>query len=99
MIKEIRDTYTETDLREVTFRYDPNNDNDAALLREIHNLIFDKQPKCENCNNYYLDGYFCGYRASRCKVHGNIEAFNNPHFDMDGSKCVDYERKKENIDE
>lgn len=93
MIKMKIDTVAENDLREVTFRYDPNNDNDAALLREIRNLISDKQPTCANCNHRYLTGDVCGYRAYICRKHGNIEAFNNPHHDMDGSKCADYERK------
>lgn len=95
MIKMTIDKFAKNNLREVTFRYDPNNDNDTALLREICNLISDKQPTCMNCNNHYLDGYFCGYRAHLCRKHGNIEAVNHPHHDMDGSKCADYERKME----
>lgn len=92
MIKMTRDV-PNTNGREITFSYDPNNDNDKELLRLIHQTISDNQPECFNCENYYLDGYFCGYRASMCRIHGCLEVVGNPHYDGDGSKCEDYQRK------
>lgn len=97
MIKMTIDTYVKAheSLRERTFRYDTNNDNDIQILRYIDQLL-NTQKLCQNCVNYKEDGYFCGYNSHSCEIHGNIEAFNHPHHDGDGSKCDDYERKKVN---
>lgn len=92
MIRMIQDVPTKH-LRERTFSYDPNNDNDKRLLGLIYQIISDNQPECFNCENYYLDGSFCGYQASMCRIYGCIEAYDNPHNDADGSKCKDYQRK------
>ena len=93
MIEITCDTYLEgyDSLREITFSYDSNNVDDRKLLADIINLL-GTQKRCNNCVNYRVEGYFCGYNASSCVIHGNIEAFNHPHRDGDGSKCDDYER-------
>ena len=92
MIREVRDCYTdEEDIREVTFKY--NTKTDKKLLNMMIKFLSDNQPTCFNCENYYTEGGFGGYQASCCKIHGCIEAFNNPHHDTDGSKCEDYKRK------
>lgn len=96
MVKEIIDKSVANNLREVTFRYDPNNKNDMAILNKISEVILTEQPLCSNCGNFFYEGYFCGYNACSCKIHGNIEAVWNPHYDGDGSKCDDYYRR-ENI--
>lgn len=87
MVKEIIDKSVANNLREVTFRYDPNNKNDMAILNKISEVILTEQPLCSNCGNFF---------ACSCKIHGNIEAVWNPHYDGDGSKCDDYYRR-ENI--
>ena len=96
MVKEIIDKFVANNLREVTFRYDPNNKNDMVILNKIREVILTEQPLCSNCGNNIYAGYFCGYNACMCKIHGNIEAVGNPHYDGDGSKCDDYYRR-ENI--
>lgn len=92
MIKTTQDVPVKH-LREITFSYDPYSNNDKRILSLIRQTISDNQPECFNCKNYYLDGYVCGYRASMCRIHGCIEVVGNPHYDADGSKCIDYERK------
>lgn len=92
MIEMVKDTFTDKeDVREVTFRY--NLKTDAELLKKMEAFLDDNQPTCFNCQNRYKEGVFCGYRADSCKIHGNIEAFDNPHHDCDGSKCSDYKRR------
>lgn len=78
-------------LRKITYRYNP--ETDGKLLKEMEEFLNSKQPTCFNCQNHYREGCFGGYMASACRVHGNIEAWNNPHNDCDGSKCEDYKRK------
>lgn len=78
--------------RILEIKYDSQNDNDNKILTAINKLINEMQPTCFNCINYYRDGVFCGYSASMCKIHGCIEALDNPHYDTDGSKCPDYHR-------
>jgi hypothetical protein len=77
----------------MTLQFNYTNENDHRIIDKIHHLLFDEQPHCENCVNYYREGYFCGYRAMMCKVHGGLDAWDHPHHDLDGSKCDDYERK------
>lgn len=97
MVEMVRDTFVEKreGLREMTFRYDRDNDDDMQILQNIMELL-NTQKLCTNCINHQRGGYFCGYNSHSCKIHGNIEAFNHPHHDGDGSKCDDYERIKEN---
>ena len=90
MIKEVIDKCCANNCREVTFRYHPNDKNDIALLDKIMNILLTEQPLCTNCKNLIQEGYFCGYTAHRCKIHGNIEEADHPHYDGDGSKCKDY---------
>lgn len=90
MIKEVLDKPYGNNYREVTFRYDPNDKNDVALLDKIKDFLSTKQRLCTNCKNLVREGYFCGYNAHRCKIHGNIEAADHPHYDGDGNKCKDY---------
>lgn len=99
MIEVVRDTYIEgSSLREITFRYDRDNEDDMQILHSIM-VLLNTQKLCSNCINYRVDGYFCGYNAHRCEIHGNIEAYNHPHYDGDGSKCVDYRRVSDDPDE
>ena len=93
MVHMVRDSFTNKEsVREITFRYDADNPTDMRILEKI-NSVLDEQPLCANCINCYKDGYYCGYSATCCKIHGNIEAFTSPYYDMDGSKCEDYKRK------
>lgn len=59
------------------------------MIKETHT------PKCTTITISWSDcdkETFGGYHAHDCKIHGNIEAFSNPHHDCDGSKCSDYRR-------
>lgn len=85
----------EPNKRYVTFEFDVTTDKD--IMKQIYEIL-NRQPLCANCINYESGGYFCGYESHFCTVHGNIEYFNHPHHDMDGSKCESYKRK-ENINE
>ena len=99
MIGMVYDTYVKGgSLRECTFRYDSDNEEDMRILRNIMKLL-ETQKLCSNCINYREDGYMCGYNSHSCKIHGNIEAFNHPHHDGDGSKCDDYRRVSNDPDE
>ena len=93
MVHMIQDSFTNKEsVREITFQYDADNPTDMCILEKI-NSVLDEQPLCTNCINCYKDGYYCGYSATLCKIHGNIEDFTSPYYDMDGSKCKDYKRK------
>lgn len=96
MVKRIMDSPSAKNLREVTFRYDPNNKNDSVILKKISEVVLTEQPLCSNCGNFCYEGCFGGYNACTCKIHGNLEAVGNPHYDGDGSKCDDY-YPKENV--
>lgn len=78
---------------EITFTYDKNNQDDVVLVEEFERLC-KTQKKCTNCTNFYYEGYFGGYKACSCKLHGCLEVHNHPHHDMDGSKCGNYKRKE-----
>lgn len=78
--------------REITFEFEYNNENDINLMKKIEQLL-NEQPRCDNCENFYNEGCFGGYMACSCKIQGILESFNNPHRDMDGSKCKHYCRK------
>lgn len=94
MVKMVGDTYTDKQsTRERTFRYDNDNPNDLMILKEIDKLIDKLQPTCFNCVNFFHEGYFGGYQACTCKIHGCLEHYFNPHYDCDGSKCDDYKRR------
>ena len=77
--------------RYITFEYDVIKDKD--ILNQIKSIL-DKQPKCDNCINYQIGGYFCGYKSHECKIYGNIECHSHPMNDGDGSKCKNYKRNK-----
>ena len=95
MVIVTRDTFTDKEgIREMTIRYDKNNTNDKVVLNKIFECLRE-QPLCPNCVNYYVEGNFCGYNAHDCKIHGNLDWFDHPHHDGDGSKCPDYKRKGE----
>ena len=81
--------------REITFEFEYENANDIALIEKIIRLCAE-QPICENCENFYTQGCLGGYMACTCKIHGNLESLDNPHYDMDGNKCSDYIRKLNN---
>lgn len=78
--------------REIIFEFEYENENDIALIDKIRSLC-NEQSSCGNCVNFYHEGCFGGYMACTCKIHGNLESIDNPHHDMDGSKCNDYIRK------
>lgn len=77
--------------RKITFEFEYKNKNDIALIKKIMELC-NEQPKCENCINFYHEGYFGGYMACSCKIHGLLESLDNPRHDMDASKCKEYTR-------
>lgn len=81
-------------VRYITFRYRTDIPNDEKILKLIYEILDREQDKCSNCVHYQSEGYFCGYSANYCDIHGNIEAVDHPHFDGDGSKCEDYQRKE-----
>lgn len=97
MVREICDSYEfnghhgEINQRYVTFAYNTNNEQDMKYIQEINNIL-NRQNLCNNCVNYYMDGYFCGYSPASCKVYGCLEIPSNPHYDGDGSKCEYYKR-------
>ena len=74
----------------ISFDY---NEEDSKIIDKIYELI-KNQPACWNCIHYKDAGNLCGYNAHNCDIYGNIEAFDNPHYDSDGSKCNDYARIK-----
>lgn len=88
MVRTIKESWDR-----ITLAFDDNNQSDMAILEKIKHLILKEQPRCDNCVNFYRDGYFCGYNACMCKVHGNLDWCMHPHHDMDGSKCEDYKQK------
>lgn len=94
MIRFMGDTPSKEGLRKIIYEYDPKTDE--VLLEELSKVIKEflnsKQPTCFNCKNYYREGCFGGYMASACRIYGNIEALDNPHYDCDGSKCDRYQR-------
>lgn len=95
MVREIADCPSKRKSnthREITFEFEYNNKNDVALMKKIEQLCAE-QPRCENCTKFYYEGCLGGYRACSCEIHGILESFDNPHRDMDGSKCKDYCRK------
>jgi hypothetical protein len=94
MVKVMLDTYIENSTeREMHIRYDRAIPNDQIIMTILNDLLCNEQPLCSNCVNYRKEGYFCGYCASSCKIHGNIEAWDHPHHDGDGGKCPDYVRE------
>ena len=95
MVKIIMESRN-NDVGEILLRFDYTNENDTAIVKMIHQLLFNEQPRCENCVNYYREGTFCGYNAVMCKVHGGLDAWDHPHHDLDGSKCEEYERRNNN---
>ena len=73
-------------------------DNQEELenaIKAIRNLIHSEiSPTCEKkCQNYYTEGCLGNYQASACRIHGILESFDNPHHDMDCTKCKDYKEK------
>lgn len=95
MVREIADcpSKRKSDThREITFEFEYNNKNDVALMKKIEQLL-SEQSRCTNCENFYEDGCFGGYMACSCKIYGMLESLDNPHHDMDGSKCKDYRMK------
>ena len=94
MVRTILDTYVEDSTeREMHIRYDKNNPNDQIIIAKLNDLLRNEQPLCSNCVNYYREGYFCGYIAHCCKIHGCLEGYDHPHRDGDGSKCPDYAKR------
>jgi len=99
MVKSICDSFEfehreEPNTRYITYQYKTDNENDKRVMKLICELLNHEQKRCDNCIHYKSDGYFCGYESHSCKIHGNIEAWDHPHHDGDGSKCEDYKRKE-----
>lgn len=93
MVTTISDCPAKGDMRVIAIEYDPDNQNDLELLEKIRDVIATEQPLCQNCENFYYEGYFGNYKACSCKIYGVLEALSNPHHDCDGSKCDNYQRK------
>ena len=103
MVREICDSFRFDDdsshlqkpnTRYVTYEYRTDIINDKRVMELINELLNREQKRCDNCIHYQEGGYFCGYCSHFCDIHGNIEWVNHPHYDGDGSKCKDYERKR-----
>ena len=93
MVKDISDCPSKDKTkREITFSYDSKNKKDIDLIKRIIQMCEKEQDKCTNCKNYYKQGCFGDYMANSCKIYGILEAYNNPHHDLDGSKCNNYIR-------
>lgn len=90
MIRMIKETHTPK-CTTITISW---SDCDKETMQKIKDIIR-SQDACWNCVNYHDAGNFGDYHAHDCKIHGNIEAFDNPHHDCDGSKCSDYRRINE----
>lgn len=71
--------------REMSFVYDPTNDNDMKVINKMLQAVYD-QPKCEKCKHSYFEGSFCGYEAMCCKIYGCIEYERS----RDAGKCEHY---------
>lgn len=80
--------------RVVSFEFEYKNKDDVALIKKIEQIL-GEQPRCDNCTKFYYEGCLGGYQACSCEIHGILESFDNPHRDMDGSKCKDYCRKED----
>ena len=89
MVNMISDAPYKKNMRVVEFAYDSENKDDVALINGMLELC-SEQPRCDNCINFYREGCFGNYMACSCKIHGVLESLDNPHYDMDGSKCNDY---------
>ena len=97
MVKEICDSFefesnSKDNCRYITFEYG-TNEKDEKIINAINELLSNLQDRCDNCSHYQSDGIFCGYESHSCDIHGNIEWVDHPHYDGDGSKCQDYNRK------
>ena len=92
MVRMINDSPYKNGQREIIFVYDNNNGNDVELINKLCKLCLTDQPRCENCKNFYREGCLGNYQAYSCKIYGILESLDNPHYDMDGSKCNDYGR-------
>lgn len=90
MIKETSWVWKKN-IQKVTFKYDTRNKVDDALMKRIYKLI-ESQPSCNNCNNYYLGGTFCGWKDHNCKIYGCLDSLGNQR---DASTCEHYDRKIE----
>ena len=91
MVRFIREL-CENGKKEITFTYNGDNKNDVEIIKKFEELC-KEQDRCDNCKNFYHEGCFGGYQSCNCKIHGCLEVVGHPHYDMDGSKCENYERK------
>ena len=85
--------YAEENHRYVTYEYCTDDKRDLELIEKIRLLLETEQKFCNTCSHFKRDGYFCGYNATYCDVHGNIESVNNPYFCCDGRECKEYSKK------
>lgn len=90
MIKETSWVW-KNNIQKVTFKYDTRNKVDDALMKRIYKLI-ESQPSCNNCNNYYYFGTFCGWPEYNCK-------FDIPFGKRNADTCEHYDRKIEHCSE
>ena len=94
MVRIISDSPYKNGQREISFVYDYRNNNDIELINKFYELCQIEQLRCDNCIQFYREKCLGNYQACSCKIYGILESFNNPHHDMDGSKCAYYERKE-----
>lgn len=85
----------EVNTRYIIFSYNIAKETDIKLINEIISFLNKEQPNCNKCKNHYIQGCIGGYKASACKIHGNLEYFEHPMHDGDASKCTDYIENKE----
>ena len=84
----------EDNLRKITIEYDLTKD--GYYINKLEQLL-NSYPRCDNCENFYIDGEYSSFRACCCKIHGCLEYIYNPHFNLDGAECPDYKRDENKI--
>lgn len=73
--------------RYVTYEYDVTKENDMMILKQIEQIILNKQPNCFRCKHYSLDGRFGGYQAHLCDCYGCLEC--SGYYD-NTDECPDF---------
>ncbi len=50
--------------------------------------------ECNQCKHCKEEGCLGHYITLVCDIYGYLEAFNNPHHDLDADKCDKFEERK-----